>query len=111
MPIFVFSTVQTINADRHINKFSAEDFDYIIIDESHHAGASTYLRVLNHFKPKFLLGMTATPERTDGFDIFSLFDHSVAYEIRLKHALENGIACPFSLFWCIRFGGRWDIDR
>lgn len=95
---FVFSTVQTINADRHINKFSAEDFDYIIIDESHHAGASTYLRVLNHFKPKFLLGMTATPERTDGFDIFSLFDHSVAYEIRLNHALENGLLVPFHYF-------------
>ena len=95
---FVFSTVQTINTERHINKFNADAFDYIIIDESHHAGASTYLRILNHFKPKFLLGMTATPERTDGFDIFSLFDHTVAYEIRLNHALENGLLVPFHYF-------------
>jgi superfamily II DNA or RNA helicase/HKD family nuclease len=95
---FVFSTVQTINTERHIKKFNEEAFDYIIIDESHHAGASTYLRILNHFKPKFFLGMTATPERTDGFDIFTLFDHSVAYEIRLNQALENGLLVPFHYF-------------
>lgn len=71
---FIFSTVQTINAEHHISKFDPNAFDYIIVDESHRAGAAVYLRVLNYFKPKFLLGMTATPEKTDGFDIFSLFD-------------------------------------
>ena len=95
---FIFSTVQTINAEHHISKFEPTAFDYIIIDESHRAGAAVYLRVLNYFKPKFLLGMTATPERTDGFDIFSLFDHSIAYEIRLQAAMEADLLAPFHYF-------------
>lgn len=95
---FIFSTVQTINTDRHLNKFSPTDFDYIIIDETHRAGAKTYTRVIEYFKPKFLLGMTATPERTDGFDIFSLFNHSIAYEIRLQKAMEADLLAPFHYF-------------
>ena len=95
---FIFCTVQTINTDKHLQKFSPSQFDYIIIDETHRAGASTYNRVLEYFTPQFLLGMTATPERTDGFDIFSLFNHSVAYEIRLQKAMEADLLSPFHYF-------------
>jgi len=95
---FIFSTVQTINSEYHLSKFNPKDFDYIIIDETHRAGAATYRKVIDYFKPKFLLGMTATPERTDGFDIFSLFNHSIAYEIRLQKALEVDLLIPFHYF-------------
>ena len=95
---FVFSTVQTINNPIHLKKFNKEDFEYIIIDETHRAGAKTYQSILDYFKPKFLLGMTATPERTDGFDIYSLFDHNVAYEIRLQKALDEELLCPFHYY-------------
>jgi superfamily II DNA or RNA helicase/HKD family nuclease len=95
---FIFCTVQTINTERHLKRFSTDEFDYIIIDETHRAGATTYKRVLEYFTPQFLLGMTATPERTDGFDIFSLFNHSVAYEIRLQKAMEADLLAPFHYF-------------
>lgn len=95
---FIFCTVQTINSDHHLHKFSKDQFDYIIIDETHHAGAMTYKKVLEYFTPQFLLGMTATPERTDGFDIFALFNHSVAYEIRLQKAMEADLLAPFHYF-------------
>ena len=95
---FVFSTVQTINSEYHLHKFSPTDFDYIIIDETHRAGALTYQKVIEYFRPKFLLGMTATLERTDGFDIFSLFNHCIGYEIRLQKALEEDLLTPFHYF-------------
>lgn len=95
---FVFATIQTINTDNHLERFDPATFDYIIIDESHHAGAATYQRILNYFKPKFLLGMTATPERSDGFNIYELFNHSVAYEIRLQQALDANLLAPFHYF-------------
>lgn len=95
---FIFSTIQTISKDSHLSNFDPYHFDYIIIDESHRAGADSYQKILNHFKPKFLLGMTATPERTDGLDIFSLYDHNIAYEIRLQKALEIDILSPFHYF-------------
>jgi superfamily II DNA or RNA helicase len=95
---FVFCTIQTINKDQHLHQFAKDHFDYIIMDESHRAGAETYQRVLEYFKPKFLLGMTATPERTDGFDIFRLFDHNIAYEIRLQNAMKENLLCSFHYF-------------
>ena len=95
---FLFSTVQTINNDNHLKNFSPDEFDYIIIDETHRAGAQTYLRILEYFRPKFLLGMTATPERTDGFDIYSLFNHNVGCEIRLHRAMDEELLCPFHYF-------------
>ncbi len=95
---FIFSTIQTISRDEHLTQFSPDHFDYIIIDESHRAGADSYLKIVNYFNPKFLLGMTATPERTDGFDVFSLYDHNIAYEIRLQKALEIEILSPFHYF-------------
>lgn len=95
---FIFSTIQTISRDEHLNRFDKHHFDYIVIDETHRAGAESYQKILNHFKPKFLLGMTATPERTDGFDIFSQFEHNIAYEIRLHRALEEKMLSTFHYF-------------
>ena len=95
---FIFSTVQTITKPDSLASFDKDAFDYIIIDESHRSGADSYKNIINYFNPKFLLGMTATPERTDGFDIFSLFDHNLAYEIRLHKAMEEELICPFHYF-------------
>jgi len=95
---FLFSTIQTIAMDDNLNQFDKQHFDYIVIDETHRAGAATYQKILNYFEPKFLLGMTATPERTDGFDIFSAFDYNIAYEIRLHRALEEELLCNFHYF-------------
>ena len=95
---FIFSTIQTISRPEHLKVFNPEHFDYIVIDETHRAGAESYQKILNHFKPKFLLGMTATPERTDGLDIFKLFDHTIAYEIRLHKAMEENMLSPFHYY-------------
>lgn len=95
---FIFSTIQTISKDDHLTCFSKKEFDYIIIDESHRSGAESYRRLIEYFEPQFLLGMTATPERTDGNDIFSLFDHNVAYEIRLNRAMEEDMLSEFHYF-------------
>lgn len=92
---YIFATVQTLNKEENLKLFKPDAFDYIVVDEVHHAGASTYQRVLSYFKPKFLLGMTATPERTDGYDIFKDFDYNIAYEIRLHQALEENMLVPF----------------
>ena len=95
---FIFSTIQTISKADNLNQFSQTHFDYIVIDESHRSGADTYQQLLNYFKPSFLLGMTATPERTDGEDIFKLFDYNIAYEIRLHQALAEDILSPFHYY-------------
>ncbi|MFL0072481.1 DUF3427 domain-containing protein [Tenacibaculum maritimum] len=95
---FIFSTIQTISKQEHLANFDKDHFDYIIIDESHRSNADSYLRLIKHFKPKFLLGMTATPERTDGNDIFSLFDHNIAYEIRLSKAMEENLLSEFHYY-------------
>ena len=92
---YLFSTVQTISKPEVLQQFDPEYFDYIIIDEVHRAGASSYQRLLEYFKPKFLLGMTATPERTDGYDIYKLFNYHIAYDIRLEQAMEYDLLCPF----------------
>lgn len=95
---FVFSTIQTISKLAHLENFLKDHFDYIIIDETHRSGANSYLRLIDYFEPKFLLGMTATPERTDGNDIFQLFDHNIAYEIRLNRAMEEEMLSPFHYY-------------
>lgn len=95
---FVFSTVQTISKRNHLEQFEKNYFDYIIIDESHRSGAQSYIRLINFFKPKFLLGMTATPDRTDGSEIYALFDHNIAYEIRLNRAMEEDMLIPFHYY-------------
>lgn len=104
---YLFSTIQTLSKEETLRSFAPDAFDYIVIDEAHHSGAETYQRVLEYFEPKFLLGMTATPERTDGYDIFEKFDHNIAYEIRLNRALEENMLSPFHYFGVseIKIGG------
>lgn len=95
---YLFSTVQMMSKPDILKRFSATHFDYICIDETHRSGAESYQRIINYFNPKFLLGMTASPERSDGFDIYQIFDHNIAYEIRLQRALEENMLCPFHYF-------------
>lgn len=95
---YLFATIQTISKEENLHQFDPGLFDYILIDEVHKAGASSYHRVIDYFKPKFLMGMTATPERTDNFNIYELFDYNIAYEIRLQEALEEDMLCPFHYF-------------
>ena len=95
---YLFSTVQTMSRDNVLAEFKEDRFECIIIDETHKAGADSYQKIINHFKPKLLLGMTASPERTDGFDIYKLFDNNIASEIRLQDALEDDLLCPFHYF-------------
>lgn len=95
---FIFSTIQTLSKDETLSVFEPTEFDYIIIDEVHKAGAASYTKIVDYFKPKFLLGMTATPERSDDFNIFEMFDYNIAYEIRLQQALEEDLLCPFHYF-------------
>ena len=95
---FIFSTVQTLSKADVLNSFNKCEFDYIVIDEVHKAGAKTYQKIVNHFTPKFLLGMTATPERSDNFDIFKMFNYNIAYEIRLKQALEEDLLFIYLTF-------------
>ncbi|WP_090851359.1 DUF3427 domain-containing protein [Paraliobacillus sp. PM-2] len=95
---YVFATVQTISKEETLQQLNEDSFDYILIDESHRAGANSYQRIINHFSPEFLLGMTATPERTDGYDLFQLFNYNIAYEIRLQEALEEDMLVPFHYY-------------
>lgn len=95
---FLFSTVQTMSRDGVLEHFPTDHFDYIVVDEFHHAEAATYRKVIEHFQPKFLLGLTATPERMDGQDVLALCDHNVVYEIRLRDALKEGLLAPFRYF-------------
>lgn len=95
---FVFATIQTLAQQSALSQLAPDAFDYIIVDEAHRAGADTYKRVIDHFEPEFLLGMTATPERTDGFNVFELFNYVVPYEIRLNHALDAGMLSPFHYY-------------
>lgn len=97
-PDYLFATVQTFSRDEHLHQFQPNHFDYIVIDETHRAEAKTYQKILNYFQPRFLLGMTATPERTDTKDIFQHFDNNIAYEIRLHQALEEGMLSPFHYY-------------
>lgn len=95
---YVFGTIQTLSRAETLESITSDAFDLVIIDEVHRAGAESYLRLVNHLKPKFLLGLTATPERTDGFNVFELFDFNVPYEIRLQAALEANMLVPFHYY-------------
>ena len=95
---YLFSTMQMMAKPETLERFAPDEFHTIIVDEVHHAGAESYQRIMQHFTPNFWLGMTASPERTDNFDIFALFDHQIAYEIRLQQALEENLLCPFHYF-------------
>ena len=95
---FVFATMQTLAKTAVLQAFPKDAFAFIIIDEAHRAGAKSYQCIMNWFKPAFWLGMTGSPERTDGFEIFDLFDHVIAHEIRLSEALEENLLTPFHYF-------------
>ena len=99
----IFATVQSISKD--LEKFSPTDFDYLIVDECHHAAANTYQKIFTYFHPKFILGLTATPERSDGEDMLELFQN-VAHKMNLKTAVERGILVPIR---CIRVKTNIDL--
>ena len=83
---------------RHLDEIPPDFFDYIVIDEAHRTGADSYQQIMAHFTPKFYLGMTATPSRTDGFDVFTQFNHLIAFQITLQDALANDMLAPFHYF-------------
>lgn len=99
---YIFATVQTLNRDKHLHKYRPEDFDCIILDEAHHSSADTYQKIMDYFNPKLWLGMTATPDKRDdnieGRNIYEIFNHQIAYEIRLQQAMEENMLCPFHYF-------------
>lgn len=94
---FLFATMQMMSKEDILSHYSPGDFDVIMLDECHHAGAESYQKIMRYFKPKFWLGMTASPD-TNQYDIYSIFDHHIAYEIRLQQALEEDLLCPFHYF-------------
>jgi superfamily II DNA or RNA helicase len=93
---FVFAT--NITMCNTLALFGRDEFDYIIIDECHHATAETYKQIITHFEPEFLLGLTATPERMDNEDVFALFDNNIPYELRLRDAIVNDLVVPFKYY-------------
>ena len=95
---YLFASMATMAKEEHRLKYSKDYFDYIIIDETHRAASESYQKILSYFEPKFLLGMTATPELSDGRDIYGIYDNNIAYEIRLQQAMENDLLCPFHYF-------------
>ena len=97
---FIFALVQTLGKDEYLNeKYFAKDyFDYIVVDEFHHAVSNNYNKIINYFTPKFLLGLTATPERLDSKDVFALCDYNMVYEVRLKDAINKGWLVPFRYY-------------
>ena len=91
----VFSSVQKLYRESNLRSFDSDEFDYVIVDEVHHAAADSYRRILSHFEPEFLLGLTATPDRADEADIRPLFDHFVAHRADIGVGIEAGFLCPF----------------
>ncbi|AZG73206.1 DEAD/DEAH box helicase family protein [Shewanella livingstonensis] len=91
----VFASIQTLGKQQYLSKINQHHFDYIIVDEFHHAGAASYQSLLSHFTPQFLLGLTATPERTDQADILSLCDNNLVFERNIIDGIESGILVPF----------------
>lgn len=94
----LFASIQSLNSRNAYKEFPADTFDYIIVDEVHRGVAASYKPVFEYFQSKFMLGLTATPERPDSVDIFNLFDFNVPYEIRLQAALDADMLAPFHYF-------------
>ena len=91
----LFASIQTLGKKQHLELFSSTSFDYVVVDEFHHAAASSYQKLLAYFTPKFMLGLTATPERTDQSDILSLCDDNLVFDFGLFDGIESEILCPF----------------
>jgi superfamily II DNA or RNA helicase/HKD family nuclease/diadenosine tetraphosphate (Ap4A) HIT family hydrolase len=94
----LFASIQTLGKKAHLERFLPSAFDYIIVDEFHHGSAPTYMRLIDYFEPKFLLGLTATPERTDGGDLLALCQENLVYRCDLGHGIREGLLCPFHYF-------------
>ena len=94
----LFASVQTLSRLQHLRSFAPEYFDYIVIDEFHHAAARTYRRLIDHFDPQFLLGLTATPERTDGGDLLSLCQENLVYRCDIPRGIRSNLLCPFHYY-------------
>ncbi|OGL19732.1 MAG: hypothetical protein A3K12_05815 [Candidatus Rokubacteria bacterium RIFCSPLOWO2_12_FULL_71_19] len=94
----LFASIQTLGRARHLGQFPPDAFDYIIVDEFHHAAAATYRRLIDHFEPRFLLGLTATPERTDGGDLLALCGENLVYRYDLWDGIRRGLLAPFHYF-------------
>ena len=99
---YVFATVETLNRDTHLFQYQPDDFDCIILDEAHHSSNNIYTKVIQYFKPRLFLGMTATPDKRDddqdGKNIYEIFHYQIAHEIRLQQAMEENLLCPFHYF-------------
>lgn len=95
---FVFASIFTLSMKQHLDIFGQEDFDLIVIDEFHHAAANTYGKVINYFKPKFLLGITATPDRNDNKDVYAICDGNVAFRIDFLEAIQREWLAPFHYY-------------
>lgn len=93
-----FASVQTLSRSKHLQTFEPKEFDYIVMDEFHHASARTYRTVIDYFEPKFLLGLTATPERTDGGDLLQLCQENLVYRCDLVEGIKKELLCPFQYF-------------
>jgi superfamily II DNA or RNA helicase len=94
----VFASIQTLGRREHLSKFTPDAFDYVIVDEFHHASTDSYRRLLDYFTPTFLLGMTATPERTDGGDLLALCQENLVYRCDLAEGIRRDLLCPFHYF-------------
>ncbi len=95
---YLFSTMQMMAKRKIRERFRRDEFQMIIIDEAHRVGAASYQNIIDYFRPQFWLGMTASPERTDSYDVYQAFDHNIACEIRLQQAMEEDLLCPFHYF-------------
>lgn len=99
---YIFAMVETLHKEENLRKFAPEEFDCIVLDEAHHSPANTYQKVMEYFKPKLFLGMTATPDKREDGDasknVYELFHYQIAYEIRLQQAMEEDLLCPFHYF-------------
>lgn len=95
---YLFISVQTMASQKLYNLQDPDYYDFIIVDEFHHAAAPTYQGLLNHYQPQILLGLTATPERMDGKSVLGFFGNRIASEIRLPEAIERKLLCPFQYF-------------
>ena len=105
---YVFATVQTLNRDEHLLQYAKDAFDCIVLDEAHHVPADTYRKIMDHFTPKLWLGMTATPDKRDdnveGRNVYEIFNNQIAYEMRLRQAMEE------NLLWRLHFFGSSDLS-
>lgn len=99
---FVFATVQTLSKEDTLRRYEKDHWDLIIIDEAHHSSADSYKKIMDYFTPNLWLGMTATPDKRDdnldGRNVYEIFNHQIAYEIRLQNAMEEDLLCPFHYF-------------